>query len=78
MRVQCRVCGVVFDDWLSVWGRCKFVGWEAKVKCPECIAALRPDLVSISCYDTGHHEFCQKLRFNGCCVSPVIRAYTCA
>jgi len=62
MRVQCQICKYVFDDWLGVWERCEFVGWESKVKCPECIAAERPDLISISCYDTGYHEYDQKLR----------------
>ena len=63
MRVQCRVCKYVFDDWLGVWERCEFAGWESKVKCPECIAAERPEVISISCYGTGRHEYDQKLRF---------------
>lgn len=63
MRVQCQVCKYVFDDWLGVWERCEFVGWESRVKCPECIAAERPELISISCYDTGRHEYDKRLRF---------------
>jgi hypothetical protein len=63
MKVQCQVCKVIFNDGISVWERCRFTGWESKVKCPECIAAERPELIRISCYDTGHHQFDQKLLF---------------